>query len=143
VSFDQAGIGADFDNRLRAAGIVGARPYRGGLSGGKGFGNLRSAAAWVMRQRLDPNRTTTTAGGVAIRQAAFAIPRDMLAMMRDELQGLRYTQDEKGRVCLEPKEDIVKRLRKSPDLADVFGQGGGQIDAHGDAELMAGNGRNQ
>lgn len=123
VSFDAAGIGADFANRLHAAGIVGARPYRGGLAGGKGFSNLRSVAAWVMRQRLDPNRTTTTAaGGVAVRQAAFAIPREHLAAMRDELQGLRYTQDAKGRVCLEAKEDMVKRLRKSPDLADTLGQ---------------------
>ena len=56
VSWDVEGIGADFANRLEAAGLRGARPYRGGGEGGRKFVNLRSAAAWKLRQRLDPGR---------------------------------------------------------------------------------------
>lgn len=119
VTFDSAGIGADFDARLRAVGIVGAKPYRGGWDGGREFGNLRSASAWLLRQRLDPDRQVRQGGAMAV-QLGFRIPQELLALCRDELQGLRYTQDSKGRVAMEPKEDFVKRLHKSPDFADTL-----------------------
>jgi len=122
VSWDVAGIGADFGNRLETAGIIGARPYRGGHEGGKKFGNLRSAAAWRFRQRLDPQRQVLSAGGVWIPQAPYAIRADWLAIMRRELQGLRYEQDKFGRICLEEKEKFSERLKHSPDFADTMGQ---------------------
>lgn len=122
VSFDVGGIGADFAQRLITAGIVGARPYRGGAEGGKKFGNLRSAAAWRFRQRLDTKRQVMTPGGVWIPQQPYSIRPDWLAIMRPELQGLRYTQDDRGRIVLEPKEDFAKRLKHSPDFADTMGQ---------------------
>ena len=74
VSWDVGGIGADFANRLEAVGIVGARPYRGGNETGKKFFNLRSAAAWKLRQRLDPKRLVITDGGVAVPQVPFRDP---------------------------------------------------------------------
>lgn len=56
ISYDVAGIGADFANRLRQFGIVSPVPYRGGNEGGVKHANLRSYSAWRLRQRLDPER---------------------------------------------------------------------------------------
>lgn len=120
ITFDVAGIGADFNNRLQTLGIVGAQPYRGGGGGGKKHGNLRSQAAWSLRQRLDPERLVPAPSGPMVPQSPFSIRPEFMAPMRDELQGLRYTLDPTGRVCLEIKEDFVKRLKRSPDLADAM-----------------------
>ena len=65
---------------------------------------------------------TITPAGVSVPQVPYAIRPDHVALMRAELQGLRYTQDDAGRVCLERKEDFAKRLKHSPDFADSFGQ---------------------
>ena len=120
VTFDAGGIGADFGNRLATAGVPNATPYLGGKTGPK-FANLRTAAAWAVRLRLDPNHWVTR-GGIRAPQAPFCIPPEWLAVMRQELEGLRYTHDNLGRVALEPKEDYAARLRHSPDFADVFAQ---------------------
>jgi hypothetical protein len=124
VSFDVGGIGADFNNRLEAAGIRGAKPYRGGneAPNKKRYVNRRTQAAWQFRQRLDPNRQTILPSGVSIPQTPFAIPPAILAVIRKELVGLQYGQDEKGRLELERKEDFAKRLKHSPNHADTAGQ---------------------
>jgi hypothetical protein len=126
VSWDVEGVGADFSNRLKAVKIVGARPYRGGAPA-KGradhkYGNQRSYGAWRARQRLDPQRRVLTAYGESIPQAPYSIPLEHVRVMREELQGLRYTSDDRGRICLEVKEDFTARLKHSPDFADSFGQ---------------------
>jgi hypothetical protein len=126
VSWDVEGIGADFSNRLKAVRIVGARPYRGGAPApGRAdhkYANRRSYGAWRARQRLDPQRRRLTASGASVPQPLYAIPREWVQLMREELQGLRYTSDDRGRICLENKEDFSKRLKHSPDFADAFGQ---------------------
>ena len=122
VSFDVEGVGADFDNRLRAVDVIGARPYRGGAEGGIKFTNLRSAAAWHLRRRLDPTRMLETEDGALIPQRPFRIPRPYLWSMLEELAGLRYEHDDKGRIKLERKEDFSARLKHSPDFADCMGQ---------------------
>lgn len=119
VTYDAQGIGADFGNRLESVGLKGCQPYRGGLGGNKGFGNLRTAAAWRLRQRLDPGRRVTV-GKVEIDQAPFAIPARFMTLLRPELQAIRWTHNEAGVVCLEPKEDLVERIRHSPDHADAL-----------------------
>jgi hypothetical protein len=117
------GIGADFANRLEAAGIRGARPYRGGAeSGSPKFLRRRSLGAWRFRQRLDPNRMVIQDNGTSVPQMPFAIRPDILARMRKELVNLQYTQDEKGRIVLETKEEYQARLKHSPNNADVAGQ---------------------
>ena len=117
ISWDAEGIGADFANRLQAESIHDARPYRGGRDGGPKFANFRAAAAWGLRRRLDPGRTVPGASG-PVPQAPFAIPPSVLHAAREELAGLRYTLDERGRIKLERKDEYAKRLRRSPDLAD-------------------------
>jgi hypothetical protein len=118
VSFDVEGLGTDFANRLDHVSLGAARPYRGGNSGGSRFGNLRSAAAWKLRQRLDPKRRDE----LDRVQDSFALKPAHVALMRKELTGLRYSLDRKGRICLEVKEVFAKRLGHSPDFADTLGQ---------------------
>jgi hypothetical protein len=122
VSWDVGSIGADFANRLEAVGIRGARPYRGGDSGGKKFANKRSASAWRLRQRLDPNRMVILPGGASVPQVPFAIPPRILSVIIGEVQGLRYTQGSNGEITLELKDDFAKRLKHSPDHADTAAQ---------------------
>lgn len=126
VSWDASGIGSDFLNRLEAVGLRGARPYRGGitLEGNRKFTNWRTATAWALRKRLDPKRLVPVNPGSAILvpQAPFAIAPEYVLLMRKELQGLRYGQSDSNQLALEPKEKFVKRLKHSPDFADVFTQ---------------------
>lgn len=119
VTFDASGIGADFGNRLEAVGLKSCQPYRGGLGAGKSFGNLRTAAAFQLRRRLDPERRVTV-GKAEVTPPPFAIPPEFMRPLRPELQAIRWTHNEKGVVCLEPKEDLAERLRHSPDHADAL-----------------------
>jgi hypothetical protein len=121
IVFDVSAIGHDFANRLEGVSLRGCQPYRGGAVGGVKFGNLRSAASWQLRQRLDPNRLVPAAGGVPRPQPPFRVPPPFLAAgLREELQGLKYDEDRTGRVCLEPKEEFARRLKRSPDRADAL-----------------------
>lgn len=53
----------------------------------------------------------------------FSIPARFLnGSLREELIGLRYEMDLRGRIKLEKKEDYVERLKRSPDLADCLCQ---------------------
>jgi hypothetical protein len=119
VVYDVAGIGADFGNRLQVVGIPGARPYRGGNPGGVKFTNFRTASAWKLRQRLDPEYRRVLPDGASVPQAPFAVRPDWMTLMREELQGLRYSETAGG-TALEPKEDFAARLKRSPDFADAL-----------------------
>jgi hypothetical protein len=139
IVYDSTGIGTDFQNRLTARGIHGAKAYMGSHSGGERYANLRSAAAWQLRRRLDPSRTTRThaedvkaprrqwhqAGptprvvGLA-EQLPFAIPRHLANTFRAELQGCTYGLNDLGQIALERKEDFCKRLKGSPNFLDAL-----------------------
>jgi hypothetical protein len=121
IVFDGSGVGADFDNRLRSAGIAGARGYMGSRSGGEKYANLRSAAGWLLRRRLDPNRTVKKdeQSGLYVPQRPFAVPQHLLDKYRAELQGLRYELDPHGRISLEDKAVYCKRLKRSPNFLDA------------------------
>ena len=138
VVYDSIGVGTDFENRLKAVGIRGAKPYMGSNGGGERFANLRSTSAWAFRRRLDPARSTPVAGRPTVAerlqwqqpsriepvtkyggQPAFAIPRHLLDQFRRELQGCKYSLDNGGRITLERKEDFVKRIKVSPNFLDA------------------------
>ena len=53
-------------------------------------------------------------------QTPFAIPTAFMTLLRPELLAIRYTHDNAGRLMLEPKEEMVARLKRSPDFADTF-----------------------
>jgi hypothetical protein len=126
VTFDSSGVGADFDNRLRAKGLLGSKGYMGSRTGGEKFANLRSAAGWALRRRLDPARSLRKADlpsdkpALYVPQKPFALPQHLLARYRSELQGLRYELDDHGRIALEVKEDFVARLKRSPNFVDAL-----------------------
>jgi hypothetical protein len=121
ITYDASGVGADFGNRLKAKGIEGSKDYMGSRGGGEKFANLRSAAGWLFRRRLDPNRKLKdkTPAGLYIPQRPFSIPPSLLQRYRAELQGLRYGLGDHGEIVLEPKDDFVKRLKRSPNFLDA------------------------
>jgi hypothetical protein len=125
IVYDSIGVGADFGNRLRQAGIVGAHGYVGSHSGGEKFSNLRAVAHWLLRRRIDPHRqiyqrSDAGARSVLVPQKPFAIPQHLLQRYRAELQGLRYELDPAGRIQLEAKEVFIKRLKHSPNFVDAL-----------------------
>jgi hypothetical protein len=125
VVYDATGVGADFGNRLQALGILGSKGYMGEHSGGVKYGNLRSAAHWLLRRRLDPNKPVRTnpgtGPGIFVRQQPFHVPQTLLQRYRAELQGLRYELDPTtGRICMETKDVFVKRLKHSPNFVDAL-----------------------
>lgn len=132
ISYDKLGVGRDFDRYLAKHGITNATPYHGSGSGGKEFFNLRSAAAWRLRQRLDPERMTEgppnvsaitgqiLGPGILTRQDPFAIPPfPGWEMMRKEMIACKYELQGK-KIKLENKDDLCTRLGHSPDYLDAF-----------------------
>jgi hypothetical protein len=125
VSWDAEGIGADFDNRLRSVGIHGAKAYRGGGAGNSKFTNLRTAAAWACRHRLDPDRLKILAGGLQVPQVPFslaAVTGRSKTLLQQELRELRYTLESGNKTALEKAEDYAKRIKRSPDHQASFCQ---------------------
>jgi hypothetical protein len=120
LTYDAAVLGTDFHTRLAPLGFADATPYLGGNSGGRGFVNLRSACGWALRMRLKPDGTKQTPEGLYVPQAPFAIRKDWMALLRPELLALRYHLEGPEKTALETKEDVIKRLRHSPDFADAL-----------------------
>ena len=120
ISYDGAGTtGKRLGNALSGKGLPNARPYFGSGSGGKRFTNLRSACAGAFARRLDPEHYVS-----AYRQQfePFHIPNGPhLPAILEELKELRG-QLKGDKYCLEPKEDLMDRLGRSPDFADCLTQ---------------------
>lgn len=109
VVWDMVGIGMDFAFRLESVGIHGATGHQGQRYSGKIHANLKTAAYWSFRQRLDP---------IGIWPRRFSIPPRYTSMIRAELAATRYTIDTSDRIALVPKEDIIAALGHSPDHID-------------------------
>lgn len=110
-TYDALGIGRDLPLYLEPLGLTECLGYKGSFSGGDDFFNLRTAAAWAMRNAFDPGRPG---------HVPFSIPDDEHGRrLREEVLALRY--DLTGRKTrLEPKEDLTARLGHSPDYADAL-----------------------
>lgn len=112
ISYDASGIGRDMRGRLERRGIRRARAYHGSASGGKNFYNLRTAAAWNLRSRLDP--------AVDPARTPFHIPyQTWWPDAREELVALRFEVIQ-GATKLENKDLLAARLGRSPDFADAI-----------------------
>lgn len=113
ITYDAAGIGCGLDGHLARHGIHDAIPFKGAESGGTEWTNMRTAAAMSARQRLNP--------GLA-NHRPFYIPPDILAQLKPELIELKLMPDDGDakKQRLEPKEELKKRLGRSPDLGDCF-----------------------
>lgn len=75
-------------------------------SGEPGFANCRSAAWWTLRELLDP------ANGWEI-----ALPADDL--LTGDLTAVKWRVTSAGRIQVESKEEIRKRLGRSTDHGDA------------------------
>jgi hypothetical protein len=128
---DVIGIGAGVYDRCREQAAK-ADPFHASKKTGRkdatgqfGFFNLRSCAWWTLREHLDPSRP---AG------ATLALPPD------DELAGdltsMHYKYVSDGKIQVEGKDDIRKRIGRSTDLGDAVMQAcftsvGSWLDAYG------------
>jgi hypothetical protein len=124
IVFDRPGPGTDFNHRLKEYGINSAKAYAGGAGGGVKFSNLRTASAWLLRQRMDPfgpGALTSSADGPDRYRGPFAIPSQFSDMLRPELAGLKWAIDRQDRkICLCPKAELTADLGHSPDIADAL-----------------------
>lgn len=106
------GWGGDCYAALRENGIdsksyMGIKTTTGRTIDGKlSFTNVRSKAYWRFREALDPSQP----GGSQI-----ALPRDSILLA--DLCAPRYSITPNG-IKLESKEDVIKRLGRSPDRGD-------------------------
>lgn len=139
VTYDAGGRGKDLPRYLEHYGITDAVPYHGSGKGGLRAKNKRAACAWRLRQRLDPERPeqrrtpernpdhkpspfdTPLESPPRIVQPPFGLPSECpwWPSMAEELKALRYDMDG-VKVRLETKEDMAKRLGRSPDLVDAI-----------------------
>jgi len=113
IVYDATGLGLGLDGHLGKHGIHDAIPYKGGESGGDDWTTMRAACAMSARQRLNP---------ALANHRPFYIPPEVLAQLKPELLELKLLpdKDDPKKQRLEPKEELVKRLGRSPDLGDAF-----------------------
>lgn len=96
------------------------------------FPNLRSELWWNLRELLDPNPK--------LNPNPIALPPDdeLLA----DLSGIKYKIDSRGRIVVESKDDMKKRLGRSPDRGDAvvlaFAPGGTGIHDQAALSLLRG-----
>lgn len=109
---DVIGVGAGVVDRLRESGIravafnAGAKTSLRDKSGELGFADTRSAAWWNLRELLDPRTNDTIA----------LPPNDNLI---GELTAPRWRVMSGGKIKVESKDEVKKRLRRSTDNADA------------------------
>lgn len=115
---DVIGVGAGVFDRLRE---VGARPLAYAGSGGASYWrdstsgkltatNVRSAAYWNLRELLDPAQS----GG-----AKLCLPPDELMISDLTTPTWEIASGLPPKIKVEPKEEVVKRLGRSPDRGDA------------------------
>jgi hypothetical protein len=146
IVYDGGGwCGPDFGHHLSAVGIEDAYPHFGAGSGGNRMANRRTRCAWSLRTRLDPSIQFSAPAAAVIRDpralpqivmrsdrgivnegpppsTAWTIPPHVIGghweELREEIQAIRYVHGERKLEC-EPKEKLVERIGRSPDLADT------------------------
>lgn len=109
---DTNGVGAGVYDKVKRRGkrAVGINPAsRTNMMDSSGkiqFYNLRAALTWKMREMLDPNR------GATLRLP----PSEKLAA---DLSAPRWKTMAGGKIVIESKDDIRKRIGRSPDEGDA------------------------
>ena len=112
TNIDVIGIGSGVFDRLREQGCnVEAINFAEGTrrkdsSGEVEMLNVRAAAWWGLRERLDP-----------MNEDSILLPPD--DDLTDDLTAPRYEYTSSGALKVEAKEEIRKRLERSPDVGDA------------------------
>ena len=109
VAVDDTGVGGGVTDRLWEL-DVGVAPINFGERAidHEHYANKRTEIYWNMREALNPEKGAT-----------FGIPERFREAVR-ELSVPHYAYTSKGQIKLESKDDIKKRLGKSPDHADAL-----------------------
>lgn len=110
---DIIGIGSSAFDTLRSNGVrvfgvnnsEAAPPYTRDRSGKMRFRNVRAASYWAVREALDPAHNPT-----------LALPDDPELLA--DLTAPRWSLTTQG-ILIESKEDIIDRLKRSPDCGDA------------------------
>jgi len=109
---DVIGVGAGVVDRLREQRIsvdsfnASSKSFRKDRSGELGFLNRRAEAWWRMRELLDPTYGAT-----------IALPPDDTLI--GDLTAPKWEATSTGVIKIESKDDIKKRLGRSPDVGDA------------------------
>jgi hypothetical protein len=135
IVFDAGGRGKDLPRYLEHY-RQSAVPYHGSSGGGQRHQNRRTAVAWRLRQRLDPERPLMAEPEPEMPESLWEAPRQVSKQLQppfslpaerpwwprlsEELKALRYEVKPGGKLALEPKEEMSKRLGRSPDLCDAL-----------------------
>ncbi|HHW14931.1 MAG TPA: hypothetical protein GXX28_08380, partial [Firmicutes bacterium] len=110
VKVDVIGLGAGVVDRLSEQGlpVVGVNVAETAMDPER-FSDLRSELWWNLRERLNPDPKANT--------DPIALPPDdeLLA----DLSGVKYKITSRGQIRVEPKDEMKKRLGRSPDRADA------------------------
>jgi hypothetical protein len=105
LAVDDTGVGSGVTDRLHEQGIP-ALPVNFGSAAWQPerFVNRRAEMYWSLRE--------------ALRNNELALPPD--AKLQAELTNIKYRLDSRGRYQIEAKDEIRKRLGRSPDRADAL-----------------------
>ena len=107
IGVDVIGLGAGVVDRLDEQGAeVEGINVSDAADDPERFKNLRSQIAWQVREALDPRSPK-----------AISIPRDMEFIA--QASAIKYKINSAGQIEVESKDDMRKRLGKSPDRFDA------------------------
>lgn len=109
---DTNGVGAGVFDKIRRRGMsatplnVGNRTSARDSTGQIEFYNIKSQATWKLREALDPSKNPTLC----------IPPGDKIA---EDLAAPRWKNMAGGKLLVEPKDEIRKRIGRSPDRGDA------------------------
>lgn len=110
IKVDDIGVGGGVTDRLKEQNypVVPINVGESAIDTEK-FADLRSELWWNLRELLDPNPRTNP--------KPIALPRD--DELLGDLCGIKYKITSKGQIKVESKDDMKKRIKRSPDRADA------------------------
>lgn len=105
LGVDDAGLGGGVTDRLHELEIEVVPVNAGeGARDHKEFTNRRAEMYWMLRELL--------------KDGEIALPRH--PQLAADLTNIKYLFDSKGRIKIEPKDDMRERLGRSPDYGDAL-----------------------
>lgn len=115
ILIDVIGLGAGVADRLRELGL----PVRGvnvsEAAAGEGFLNQRAELWWGIREWLGAKQCRLPGKTPGVDE-----DRDPVELLCSELVIPKYTFSSSGKIKLEAKEEMKKRMGRSPDVADAL-----------------------
>jgi hypothetical protein len=106
IAVDDAGLGGGVTDRLKERRVK-VLPINGGESAREKerFFNRRAEMWWLIREMLQKDE--------------LALPPD--SRLAVDLTNIKFTYDSRGRIKLESKDEVKKRIGRSPDRGDALG----------------------